>query len=267
MTSNERIARVRAKVERAQRHLGDLETEIRSFLRTGPYQIASERDPQTGEVRHCAKSVTEVPLTISAGAGDVLHNLRGALDHLACELVIVGGNYPTRNTGFPIFASFAIYKAQAPAKVQGMREDAVEAIEAIKPYKGGNDTLWRLHFLSNIDKRRLPNTVGLVYRFQEVTPSVLEYLRKVWSSRPSWPSPDSPGAARLFDIDRRHSPLMPGDVVLIEPPNADVTEQKTFQFDVTFQEDLVYGRPAIETLAEMLNVVDEVVLSFRPLLA
>lgn len=266
MTADERMARVRAKIERAQKHLGDLDAEIRSFLRTSPYQIVSERDPQTQEVRYCATRVTDVPLTISVGAADILHNLRSALDHLACELVIVGGNYPTRNTGFPVFASFAIYKAQAAAKVQGMRRDAVEAIEAIKPYKGGNDALWRLQILNNIGKHRLLNTVGLVYRFQEVTPSVLEYLRKIWSSRPSWPSPDSPDAARLFDIDRRHSPLMPGDVVFTDSPNADVTEHKTFQFDVTFQEAFAGRLPITETLAEILNVVDDIVLSFRPLL-
>ena len=36
-----------------------------------------------------------------------------------------------------------------------MRQDAIDAIKAIKPYKGGNNTLWRLHRLNIIDKHRL----------------------------------------------------------------------------------------------------------------
>ena len=87
-----------------------------------------------------------------------------------------------------------------------MRKDAVDAIDAIKPYKGGNDTLWRLHGLNNIDKHRLLITVGLAYRFQSVTPNVLAYLGKVWSGRAgAWPTPES-APYSLIEYERRHSP-------------------------------------------------------------
>ena len=66
------------------------------------------------EAVYYAARVGEVPLTIAAITADVLQNLRKALDHLASELVLVAGSYPTRNSGFPIFSSVAIYKAQAP---------------------------------------------------------------------------------------------------------------------------------------------------------
>jgi hypothetical protein len=35
-----------------------------------------------------------------------------------------------------------------------MRDAAIERIERLKPYKGGNDPLWRIHELDNIDKHR-----------------------------------------------------------------------------------------------------------------
>lgn len=35
---------------------------------------------------------------------------------------------------------------------KGMCPKAIKAIDALKPYKGGNDALWRIHELDNIDK-------------------------------------------------------------------------------------------------------------------
>jgi hypothetical protein len=57
---------------------------------------------------------------------------------------------------------------------------------------------------------------------------------------------------------------MPGDIVFIDPPNADLTDHKSFQFDVTFQENFAGGSPIVETLEEILKVVDDIVLRFRP---
>ena len=36
-------------------------------------------------------------------------------------------------------------------------------VDALKPFRGGNDTLWQLAQLSNIEKHRLLLTVGTVY--------------------------------------------------------------------------------------------------------
>src|SRR5438132_5583994 len=46
------------------------------------------------------------------------------------------------------------------------RQDATSgaAIDALRPYKGGNDVLWQLHELNNVDKHRLILTVGSALR-------------------------------------------------------------------------------------------------------
>jgi hypothetical protein len=102
-----------------------------------------------------------------ASAGDIVHNLRSALDHLAHQLVLVGspGKEPTRRIEFPIAKDFATYEKDKRAKVEGMRQDAIAAIDALKPYKGGNDDLWRIHELDNIDKHRGLFTIGRDYLF------------------------------------------------------------------------------------------------------
>lgn len=44
--------------------------------------------------------------------------------------------------------------------MNGARQETFEAIDALKPYKGGNDPLWMLYRLNNIEKHRLLITVG-----------------------------------------------------------------------------------------------------------
>jgi hypothetical protein len=136
------------KIERAKKHLAELKTEVGAFLSSSPFEVGKRHDPQTQEISYYVVRAADVPASISAITADILQNLRRALDHLACDLVITAGKYPTRNTGFPIFGSLGIYNAQAGEKTRGMRQDAVEAIAAIKPYKGGNDVLWHLQELA-----------------------------------------------------------------------------------------------------------------------
>jgi hypothetical protein len=108
-----------------------------------------------------------------------------------------------------------------------MLQGHVEMIDAIKPYKEGNRTLWQIQSLYNIDKQRPLSIVGLAHRFQSVTPNVLEYLRKTWSGRPGdWPPPESapPG---LIEHARKHSPLAIGAVLFIDVPEAEFGKESS----------------------------------------
>jgi hypothetical protein len=88
-------------------------------------------------------------------AGDVVHNLRSALDHLANQLVWVGsGEKPGFRVEFPIAKDAITYEKEKARKVDGMCPEVIKVIDALKPYKGGNDMFWRIHELDNIDKHR-----------------------------------------------------------------------------------------------------------------
>lgn len=91
---SDRLDGALTKVERAKQHVGDLEAELRAFHGTNPYVVAAKRNPETHQLVYYVASVQEVPRSISAIAGDVLQNLRSALDHLAYQLVCsgLGGN-------------------------------------------------------------------------------------------------------------------------------------------------------------------------------
>ena len=265
MTGGERFALIRAKLERAKKHVSELGYEAHAFLQSRPYEVSGRQNPQTGEVVYYASKVDDVPPSIATISADALQNLRGVLDHLTCDLVEISGNCVTRNTGFPVFASLGIYKAQASEKVRGMRKDMADAIDAIKPYNGGNKVLWRLHSLNNVNKHRLLNIVGLASRFQSVTPSVLAYLRREWSRRHgAWPAPEA-APDDLIEYDRWHLPLRKGDVLFVLVPGVEVESSVDFTFDIAFCDARVAERvPLLAQVSEMTEAVEGIVSSFEP---
>ena len=161
LSSQERLILIRVKIERAKKHLEDLDVELTRFRDSSQKVILEQIDPATGNSFEDFTTLRRVPFNVIACAGDVVHNLRSALDHLANQLVWVGsGQQPSRNIEFPIAKDEATYERDKVRKVHGMRQTAIEAIDALKPYRGGNDALWRIHELDVIDKHRTLFTVG-----------------------------------------------------------------------------------------------------------
>jgi hypothetical protein len=140
MTPDERLALVRLKIERADKHIDDLKAAVRSFFDSNPYKVSHKRDSDTRKLIYYVESAQPVPIVIAAIAGDALHCLRDALDHLAQQLYLVGtGNAKgyRDQTSFLISKSAKDFKSTLTGKVQGMRKDAVDAIRALEPYLEG----------------------------------------------------------------------------------------------------------------------------------
>jgi hypothetical protein len=148
-----------------------------------------------------------------------------------------------------------------------MRNEAVDAIDAIKPYNGGNRVIWRLHSLNNANKHGLLNIVGLAPRFQTVTPNVLAYLRRVWSGRAgAWPAPEA-APQDLIEYERWHFPLTMGDVLFIGLPDTELDSEINFSFDVTVYEPKIADRyPLLSQFNQMAEEVVNIISSLEPYL-
>jgi hypothetical protein len=158
MTADERLALIRLKAERADKHILDLNAAIQTFYSTNPYEVSTKRDPETGNLAHYMVRADPIPATIVMIAGDALNNLRSTLDHLAQQLYLVGsgGSVFRDQTSFPIAETPKKFKSVLWGKVEGMRQDAIDAIRALEPYTGGKGAdLWTFHRLNNIDKHRM----------------------------------------------------------------------------------------------------------------
>lgn len=103
----------------------------------------------------------EWPLLI----GELVHNTRSALEHLAWQLVGYAGNTPKRSTGFPICREARAFDSNSHGKglhkLEGASDSAIAAVRSIQPFATDrwdgpveNHPLLLLTDLWNYDKHR-----------------------------------------------------------------------------------------------------------------
>jgi hypothetical protein len=241
-----------SKVARAKKHIDDFRAAAIAFGKTDPYGIVIERDPKTRQRTYTITKVTPIPPEISAIAGDAIQNLRSALDYLAYGLVRANNTKPSPQVCFPISESEPLAEreqARFAGQVQGMRQDAIYAIKAIKPYKGGNDTLWRLHRLNIIDKHRLLMAAGTCV--SRLNPGFHSGLRDYLLQGGVPPEP----ATILED----RFPLKAGDKFSVEVAESDVYHEPQLLLEIAFNEPTVAKAKVVLTvLKESRRCVQEI---------
>lgn len=255
------------KLERAKKHIGDLETEWKVFFENHGYDIAYDDDVQRRERRYYLAVAKDIPPVVPLIVGDAIHNLRSSLDHLAHHLVAIGRGVPGpfRGIYFPIHESAAVYKVKSPGQIKGMRKAAIDAIDAIEPYGGGaGHTLWQIHRLDNIDKHRLLLTVYGELLNHSLLPSQREQIIKGFlASHPGSPAPDLTGV--YIAPGRRLPPLKEGDT-LLTIPESEMEQYMNFSIGIAFGEpEVLQGNSVIPTLQGMAQFVELILRKFADL--
>lgn len=154
------LSGVRQKLNRAKSHLKTLVAEANKAEHPDFYRMDVQPDTEAGYyvVKIVSRGSTEEwPLIL----GDILYNLRSALDHIVWQLVIANGKKPGKLNQFPIAKDEAWFDSNVSRYLARVHGDAVEAIRALQPFhvrdKGKRllHPLWLLSELENIDKHRL----------------------------------------------------------------------------------------------------------------
>jgi hypothetical protein len=148
------------KLSRGIHHRNEVNRLTKDFVKTKPYSMRIDFDPQTGDKLWIVERVLRTPpLGISIAIGDCIYNLRSALDHLAYQLVLINPpNQPTSQTAFPISDSPEYWDRSWKSKTKGMRNDAIALIKSCQPcfethFYRGKWASW-LENLCNVDKHR-----------------------------------------------------------------------------------------------------------------
>lgn len=262
----------RVKVERAKEHIRDLEAEISAFLETNPYETFPDEDRETGDFLVRLRVHAEPPLRWGAVAGDALHNLRSALDILWRH--VMGAVDSDRKTAFPVYPSAEKFEAERSRVVKSRRKTAMDILHAIKPYKGGNDALWALHELDNIDKHRILIPVGSAVGSFKTT-FTLGILKAMFPDR--WAALEaafpeitlSVLASEVMIPGFGAYPLKDG-AILYRARAAGLSHMDMnpqFTFTIAFGEgEVIQGYPLIPTLEQYAQLVDDIVNQFSRLL-
>lgn len=264
-TKDERLVHVTLKVKRAKEHVAELERELRSFLNANPYKVAAKRDPQTRKLIYYIASVEPTPSCLPLIAGDAIQNVMGALDHLAYQIVCSDtGDKPPRahRIYFPIFDDAAKYKAEKGGKIEGALQDSFDAIDAIKPYKGGNDLLWVLGRLNNIEKHRLLLTVGSLAAGFNMSQVMANNLKGKMD--PAFVAMIERMDVFLNFADKGF-PLKAGFELFIDAVDAEPNPKQQFRFDIALNEPgVIEGKPLLETVHQLVNLVEGIVTALTP---
>ena len=148
---------MRLKLVRAKEHFDHLKRELLAFDERKPYEGVPEVSDDGMEWWIRAVVREQVDPYWSTMIGDVVHNMRSALDYLACELVIKNGGTVTDTTQFPIYEREDRFVRGSPRRIGGMSTRAATLIETLQPYykpTPSEHPLATLAHLSNGDKHR-----------------------------------------------------------------------------------------------------------------
>jgi hypothetical protein len=174
------------RVKRADQGIRELNAAAKEYVDSRPFTVefgsGRRRAPYIAVYPAIARFSQEPPLPVwGAIIGEVVHNLRSAIDHLVWKLSdkhsgpapphpLPRGS-PWSRIEFPIFPSARDFAKGAPGKLWAIDPALVRRIRAVQPFTGPKprrSPLWLLHELSNIDKHRHPPVVGLLVN---VTPT------------------------------------------------------------------------------------------------
>jgi hypothetical protein len=171
------------KLRRAERGLQDLAPAIEAFRNTKPHSIIRKKKPHGPDPFECdviytaGKLRNREPLVEwAASAGEILYNLRSALEQAACRLsrLHCAPLEPPSGVGFPIFTSEskcfrrndkgAFRQSSGAHLIRAMSDEAQKAILAVQPYQRASQPkdhpLAILDDLMNHDKHQAPHIVA-----------------------------------------------------------------------------------------------------------
>jgi hypothetical protein len=165
----------RLKVQRAEYHFEDLKRDLHPCVNEARYKlVAADARPKCHEHGgicwdYMLRMETQPDSSLAVIAGDILFNLRSALDHIAVALV---PSQRRSKASFPIesepiwerkYRRFVVRDAERRRRfrdaTKGMPEPAVALIKRLQPYHGiadgvDQDVLYQLSRLNNADKHR-----------------------------------------------------------------------------------------------------------------
>jgi hypothetical protein len=165
-----RLSGVIEKYNRSSKQYDELLSEMDTFFNAdpGPHFSKGEFDSEAWEWVERVQVREEPPIRFGVILGDVLHNLRSALDHLMWQVTLLDGGKPDRQTQFPIVReSEAKFEKVAQRQIPGLSVAHRELVKQVQPFHAGERAeahpLAVLATLSNTDKHQIVNpTISFV---------------------------------------------------------------------------------------------------------
>lgn len=165
----------RVKLRRAEAHVEQFARESARYLEASKAGFDYITDEQAGTIDVVLRAECDPPMVLGAIVGDVLHNLRSALDAIAWETCMRCGAGLTEKQERDIYFPLTWEPEKWPdaaKRLIGVPAAQLQAFEHVQPWyfdeqgrKSGSDIprqfakdepLWQLHAMAKVDRHRTP---------------------------------------------------------------------------------------------------------------
>lgn len=238
----------RAKIENAKHYLSVVVGLHQQYVESKPYETATRTFENIPDAELYLSRIEPLPSRLAPAVGDVIHNARAALDHLAYQLV------PSKRTYFPIADDAAKYSEKVRRDLKGAAPEVLDLVRSIKPYKEGNLLLWQLNSLDNVDKHQLVLTSEVQSNGGVLLPILIALSE---AKQRGWPSNSLTGPHIFLGV-----PLQVGSILLRVPCGVAAAYTPRFQV-LLVQPGIAEKAPPIPLLENMIGEVEKVVALFE----
>ncbi len=254
------------KLARAQFHMDSLGREIISYHDRKPYSIVLVKDEVAQRLWWQLRIAEALPQEWSAIVGDIIHNLRATLDLLMCAVIRKCDPHQSdlKHVHFVVRDSKEKFEIELRKNMKGATPAALELVRSFRPYKSGNDDIWRLHALDLLDKHQAITPVGAAYDAVDIAPLIMADMNRMMaqSGRP----PMDVNFALTITPKNKMFPLKDGMAVFGAPWNDHdpQTSMPNFKFDIAFGAgQIIDGEPLMPNLNQMMQSVKNIVDAFE----
>ena len=170
---------IHSKLCRAERQIQKIIDEADTLRKNVKQGIVRELCDDDEQVWIFRNETPEAPVRWSILIGEILYDLRSALDHLVWQLVLNNEQTPGRHNAFPITTDPQNWKQEKARTLKGVSQRHRAMISCLQPFTGGINLpfdvsrLKVLDDLSNIEKHR--HLVVTVIASNGIEPKGLEF--------------------------------------------------------------------------------------------
>jgi hypothetical protein len=235
------------KIARAKEHFADLQTKIADFIELEPYETIAEPHPNKADhVVNKIRLTQALPSSIGDITGDMVHNLRSALDNAGYAVAVAGalpGAKDPKNAAFP-FAGSAAQMVNALGRSKDVPEQIQSLFCGFQPYPRGNDLLWALNEICNTDKHKIAIPIG-----QGMFRASADVRGTGFFSMPD---------PHVWDRTKNEMEL------ITLGPGATFNYKFDFRLFIAFNEiKIVDGKPLVATLDAMGSIVERILVAIE----
>jgi hypothetical protein len=153
----------RRKIARAKKHLAELTREVDAFFaRNDLYEPFVEAHPEKANFTILkVRFIQELPKEFEEITGDILGNLRSALDHAVYGVALAfaastNSPKPKMDTAcFPFAKDAAHFENALKGRCASVPLELYPVFRDSKPYNGGNEPLWALNVIRGTDEHAI----------------------------------------------------------------------------------------------------------------